>query len=429
MPSKPHQASEHNTLSLLQQQTWMDDIAPFVPINYQEKAHEMQAFVRARKLRTVDDLLRSLFCWAFAGLSLRQLGIWATVLGIGSLSDRAWSRRLTKTHAWVLWLVSHMLGTGPVCPVLSQRRLRIVDASNIRARQTNGHFIRLHTSYLLNEQRIDEIVVTTEQTHESLALLTWQAGDIVIADRGYCRHQQLAYITQAHADLIVRWHSLHAPLHTRQGDPLNVTQWVQSLTDAQAECEVAAGTHPLRLIACRLSPQAAQRARRRCHRKAQKAGHLPKEQTILLANWLLLLTSLPAEEATTHQILEVYRARWQVELLFKRIKQLLQVHRLPSFREHTNAALVGIILCGWLVMEAHLHRLMESLPQIPVSLWQCQSALMRAFRQQIVGMWSLSLVMRHWPILQRYLRPSRPVAKRWSHQHLFDSLDAVLGAA
>ena len=408
---------------------WMKEIAELLPSAYQEKAKEMKAFVRVRKIGTVDDLLRAMLCWGFARMSLRQLGIWGTLQQVGSLSDRAWSKRLTTTHTWVLWLVGQLLLTAPPPPVCMQRRLRVVDASNLRARQAKSSLLRLHTSYLLNEQRIDEIAVTTESAAESFAHLTWQAGDIVIADRGYCRRTQIAHIRRAHADLIVRWHSTSVPLFTAHGVPFNVVEWLTNMPGAQDECVVSDGTHSLRFIACRLSPQAAERARKKCLRKAQKNGCQLQPATVFFAGWFVLLTSLASDEATLSQILELYRARWQVELLFKRIKQLLTIHRLPSFREHANKALMGILLCGWILLETYRRRLMAMTPTNACSLWQCQSLLVRTFQQQILGTWSLSLIMASWPDLQRYLRLSRPPQKCWSCETLLASIDSLLSFA
>ena len=43
----------------------------------------------------------------------------------------------------------------------------------------------------------------------------------------------------------------------------------------------------------------------------------------------MTFTTLPAERLSGEGILELYRYRWQVELAFKRLKQLLSLGRLP----------------------------------------------------------------------------------------------------
>jgi IS4 transposase len=44
----------------------------------------------------------------------------------------------------------------------------------------------------------------------------------------------------------------------------------------------------------------------------------------------MLLTSLPATAARPARVIEMYRARWQVELSFKRLQTLGGIDRLPS---------------------------------------------------------------------------------------------------
>jgi hypothetical protein len=48
-----------------------------------------------------------------------------------------------------------------------------------------------------------------------------------------------------------------------------------------------------------------------------------------------LLTTAPAERLSSVEVLELYRLRWQIELLFKRLKSLLHLDSLPSRRGPT----------------------------------------------------------------------------------------------
>jgi IS4 transposase len=54
------------------------------------------------------------------------------------------------------------------------------------------------------------------------------------------------------------------------------------------------------------------------------AGRTHKSEVI----WIVII--LDAKQATALQILELYRLRWQIELLFKRLKSLLHLDALPS---------------------------------------------------------------------------------------------------
>jgi IS4 transposase len=43
-----------------------------------------------------------------------------------------------------------------------------------------------------------------------------------------------------------------------------------------------------------------------------------------------ILTTLPAAQAPSAELLQLYRLRWQIELFFKRLKSLLHFDTLPS---------------------------------------------------------------------------------------------------
>ena len=65
----------------------------------------------------------------------------------------------------------------------------------------------------------------------------------------------------------------------------------------------------LRLVAKRLSEEAAQRAHQKRKAKARKTGRKNQTLTVQVADWLLVLTSLAEEQWSTEQVLLLYRER------------------------------------------------------------------------------------------------------------------------
>jgi|GEM_PF-4033659 len=63
----------------------------------------------------------------------------------------------------------------------------------------------------------------------------------------------------------------------------------------------------------------------RTQRTARKRGRQPATSTRLLAGWLLVVTTLPAQDWPADAVLRRYRARWQVEPVVTRVTQLLRV--------------------------------------------------------------------------------------------------------
>ena len=60
-------------------------------------------------------------------------------------------------------------------------------------------------------------------------------------------------------------------------------------------------------------------------------------ETLALHRYVILATSLPARH-TAHQILQLYRSRWQIELAFKRLKSIMGLGHLPKKDEHSAKA-------------------------------------------------------------------------------------------
>jgi len=77
----------------------------------------------------------------------------------------------------------------------------------------------------------------------------------------------------------------------------------------------------------------------RKYKQAQKHGRTPSAATLALADWVLVATTLAADWTLT-DVLRLYRARWQVELVLKRMKQLLRFNQLRSTHRTTVEATV-----------------------------------------------------------------------------------------
>jgi hypothetical protein len=75
-----------------------------------------------------------------------------------------------------------------------------------------------------------------------------------------------------------------------------------------------------RLLAERVPPPVAAQRRRRRRAAAKRRGRTPSAHHLACCDWTLLVTSVPAGLLSLHAALVLARARWQVELRFKRCK-------------------------------------------------------------------------------------------------------------
>ena len=104
---------------------------------------------------------------------------------------------------------------------------------------------------------------------------------------------------------------------------------------------------PSRLIAVRVPEEVAHRRRQKGREKAAKNGRGPAAEDWVLWGWSLFVTNLPLEPLTWKEDVVPYRARWQIELLFKRcpvpFPRGAQSPRPPSSGSHSRRSAGGVV--------------------------------------------------------------------------------------
>jgi len=129
------------------------------------------------------------------------------------------------------------------------------------------------------------------------------------------------------------------------------------------------------VIAVVLPDEQAEALRQQAQRQAREKGHQLSEQSLFFAGFHLVVTTLPEKRWPVALVLELYRCRWQIEILFKRIKQVLDTHRLPCHCPQTAQAMIAALLVAWLLIEDEATQLRRQITDgepltLPVSSWQ-----------------------------------------------------------
>ena len=141
---------------------------------------------------------------------------------------------------------------------------------------------------------------------------------------------------------------------------------------------------------------------------------------------MLLVTTLEASSWSAEDVLRLYRARWQVELVYKRMKQVLDLNQLRSKQREVVEATVRLLLIAWALQEAEAAQVRVQLPHglpteasVPnaepsvVSNWLLTVVCLETLRQQVRGQWTQARLRACLPRLRRFLC-SRP--RRRGHQ-------------
>jgi len=344
-----------------------DLIRAWLPPDLNTLARQCNFFQRARGLTDGELWLRLILMHVAGGLSLEQTTVRAKELGLAEISAVALFKRLRRAEAWLRSLCRHLLAEQQrrlgrsVWP--KTYRVRAIDATDVSEPGSTGSDWRIHYSIRLPELICDHYELTDEHGGERLGRFEFKPNELILADRGYCHWEGAAKVLESGADLLMRWHSTAFPLQHPGGKAFKVPDYVRRLPGHSAgewmvQFVYHAKVYRLRLCAVRKNRLATERARRKLERKAKADGNVLSPQSVELAAYVLVLTSLPPE-FTCSQVLELYRSRWQVELAFKRLKSLMAAGHVPksdddSARAWMQAKLLTAILMERLLLEAKI---------------------------------------------------------------------------
>jgi hypothetical protein len=343
-------------------------VARLLPTGWRELARSSGALRRARQVADADTLLRLILLHAASGLSLRQSVARARRSGLATLSDVALLKRMRQAGPWLQALARGMLERSPLRRPLgglaSGRRVRVVDGTCIREPGSTGTDWRIHYVLQLPSLECDFFELTDPSGAETFKRLPVAPGDVILGDRGYCHREGVAHVLSHGGDVVVRLNASSFPLRDEQGAPLELLPLLRTLQahDAAAwpvRFDAQGKRWPARLCAVRKSVESAAIAQKKLLQIASKKGKQPRPETLEAAEYIFVLATVGLDDCSPSEVLELYRARWQVELVFKRMKTLFGAGYVPKYDPHSarawiHAKLLAVLLIERLSQEARL---------------------------------------------------------------------------
>jgi hypothetical protein len=331
-------------------------VLQFFPGDFESGCYEKLAIIRRREVSAPQDLLRLCLAYGMCDMPFRQIAAWATAVGIAEISDVAVMKRLRGAEAWLGHLVAQWLNSRKMVSAPGGGTIRIIDATSLSCPASKGTDFRIHVSLSAGTLRIADMEVSDASAGESLKRHKVDPGDIVIGDRAYCSVEGIRSILVQEGHVIVRG-TCSAPFRGEGGRRIDVVELLRTLADDEI------GDWPVylrgkdgsmleaRLIGIRQSGPAAQRERKHIARTASRKGRITEERTVETAGYIFVITDLPARSLSAVEALELYRWRWQIELLFKRLKSLLNLDSLRAKGKELSRVYILSKLLGALLVE------------------------------------------------------------------------------
>jgi hypothetical protein len=185
-------------------------------------------------------------------------------------------------------------------------------------------------------------------------------GALVIRDLGYFSLKWFRHLGQGGAYWISRWQP-GTVVFDEQNQPLELLAYLRHHWNGRRPLDVpivlgAEERLPCRLIALRVSQEVAARRRQKLAERASKHGTLPSAEQWAWCEWTVFVTNCPKTSLSWREVVVLYRARWQIELVFKLWKSH---NHLEAFRPEWSpverlalfwAKLIGVLIQHWLLL-------------------------------------------------------------------------------
>lgn len=356
-------------------------ITSLLPRNWEQLAEDhkqLQTQYGNAKITNAGDLLRLILVHAAAGLPLRQTVALVAASGGPDISPMRLHKKMIRATDYLRALVTGMVKMP--CDMSPEKwsgyDITLVDATTIsRPGSVNGD-ARIHTRIRLADLAYAEAHATGLECGETFCRFSPKPGELVVGDRGYCQARGVAHIVDAGADVLVRFNRSSMPLILADGKtPVDLLPLLRSLSSERAHERFVYAQYrkgadkngadirliPGRLCMLRLPPAQAEKARKRAR---EEQGADVSEDTLEAAAYVVLFTTVPVARLSAALCIELYRLRWQIELLFKRWKSICDFDRMPNHRPDTILSWLYAKILAALLLDALASKKSEVPPPI-----------------------------------------------------------------
>jgi hypothetical protein len=303
-----------------------DDIWPSVvsmlPSDLEQTAQQTGALERCRKVPNAAALMRLILAYALSDISIKDVAAWAAGLGIVTMSGPAFFYRLRRSEEWLQTVIGQML-SHEVSVHVQGLRLRIVDATVITGPASVGTDWRVHATINPESGAFQSIELTDVKGGESYSRHEIAPGEIVLGDRAYGKAPGIASMLNQGGHVLVRLSPQTIRVCNLKREKINLLSYEVKIPKMGAMgLNVLIPVPPDKDTKSNKSWDLAKA-------KAWIPARVVGTRTIK-GTMVWVLTTLDPEQISDATVLELYRLRWQVELLFKRLKSLLHIDALPT---------------------------------------------------------------------------------------------------
>ncbi len=337
-------------------------IERFLPEGWQQQACTLRALRRRRGVGDASSLLRCLLLHLAEGCSLAETSVRARHAGLGNFSRVALFKRLRAAGPWLTWMAREFWRQR--CGDLSRSdpnlRMIATDATLVVEQGVTGSQWRVHWAVDIGALDCVEFYLTDLKVGETFRNFHVPPNTVMTGDRAYGRARGIHHVVGSGGHVLARYAPTMLPLCDDRGQKIDWRRRLRGLAlgklaDVPVWVPFEGRSVPGRAIILRRSRAATEKARRRVAYVARRNQHLPSPKALALARYVMVFTTLPVASHPPARIMKDYRLRWQIELVFKRMKSIMSLGQLPKRQDSSAKAwLAGKLLVAMLVERLQL---------------------------------------------------------------------------
>lgn len=221
---------------------------------------------------------------------------------------------------------------------------------------------KLQLVYNLLVNQIHSIAVTegtkndTVYSEELLNMIKQKA--LLLFDLGYFSARFFNKIHEKGAYFISRLKSDVKIFNSKTREQIDILRFLKKANTNKFEINILLGINqgislPCRLVGMKVPKSVADTRRMKCKKRNKRIKNV-KQITLQLCDWTLMITNAPVDLLPAWVVYICYELRWQIEIIFKQFKSILQIHKINSGNEHrVKCEIYGKLIAAVIITKMH----------------------------------------------------------------------------
>jgi hypothetical protein len=253
-----------------------------------------------------------------------------------------------------------------------------------------------------------------DQSHSKKTLDAIRKGDLYIRDLGFVIHDYLAKVVKEEAFFLNRLHPSCKPVETSSCKVIDWAALYKRMADNKEETfetivTIGSGERAFscRLIAVPVPPNVWSERIRKGQKQSQGHGYSLSDEYKNRSKFSIFISNVDQKILKAADVIQLYRLRWQIELIFKSWKSLFSIHKVKAVKkERLECQLIGkilLIIVNWRIYRCIDTIIQKSSSEYSCSMWKLLKHT-RKYSTTVRAMVSGSIAVTDW--LKTFIYPS-----------------------